>query len=156
VRERERPAGRAVAAAAGQVGTRVTDRGRRGHEGLLTLLSRGHWTGVDGHVPLPWLAISRPWCSSSAVRGSGGGDLARRAITAATAIAVPAVAATAMTAVAVLVVVLVPVAAVAAVGSTGWVRRCGGWWPSCRGRSVGVVHRWGSRRTCTIHVDLLQ
>jgi hypothetical protein len=84
-----------------------------------------------------------------------GGGLARIAITAATAIVVSVVA-TAMTAVAVLVVVLVPVDTVAAVATAGWARRRGGWWPGCRGRNIGVEHRWGSRRTCTIHVDLLQ
>jgi hypothetical protein len=74
------------------------------------LLSCGHQAEVDGHVPLPRVAVSRPWRAGSAVRGSGDGGLARRAITAATAVAVPAVVATAMTTVTVLVVVLVPVA----------------------------------------------
>jgi hypothetical protein len=45
VRERERPAGRA-AAAAGRVGARC------GHESLRTLVSCGHRARVDGHVPL--------------------------------------------------------------------------------------------------------
>jgi hypothetical protein len=103
-------------------------------------------------VPLPRVAVSRPWHAGSAVRGSGDGGLARRAITTATAITVPAVVATAMTAIAVLVVILVPVATVA---TAGWARRRGGWWPGYRGRSVGVERRWGSRRICTIHVYLL-
>jgi hypothetical protein len=89
----------------------------------------------------------------SAVRGSGGDGLARRAIPAATTVVVPAVVATAMTAIVVLVVV--PVATVVAVATAGRARRCGGWWPGCRGRSIVVERRWGSRRTCTIHVDLL-
>jgi hypothetical protein len=104
-------------------------------------------------VLLPQVVISQPWHVGSAVRGSGGGGLARRAIMATTAVVVPAVVATAI---AVLVVVLVPVATVAAVATVGWARRHGGWWPSCRGRSVGVERRWGSQKTCTIHVDLLQ
>jgi hypothetical protein len=66
------------------------------------LLSCGHRVGVDGHVPLPRVTVSRPWRVSSTVRGSGGGGLARRAITVATAVAVPAVVATAMTVVVVL------------------------------------------------------
>jgi hypothetical protein len=95
-------------------------------------------------VPLPWVAVSRLCRAGSAVRGSGDGGLVRRAITTATAIAIPAVVAIAITAVAVLVVVLVPVATVAAVATAGWARRRGGWWPGCRGRSVGVERRWGS------------
>jgi hypothetical protein len=71
-------------------------------------MSCGHRTSIDGHVPLPRVAISRPWHAGSAIRGSGGGGLARRAITAATAVVVPAVVATSMTVVAVLVIVLVP------------------------------------------------
>jgi hypothetical protein len=133
VREREWPVGRATTAAdAGRVGTWVTDRG------------------------LAWVAVSRPWHADSAIRGSGDGGLARRAITTATAVAVPAVVATAMIAVAVLLVVLVPVATVAAVAITGWARRRGGWCHGCWGRSIGVEHRWGSRMICTIHVVLLQ
>jgi hypothetical protein len=122
---------------------------------MRTLLSCGHQAGVDGDVPLPQVAISQPWRAGSAVRGSGDGDRARRAVTATTAVAVPAVVATAMTTVAVLVVVLVPVVTVAAVATAGWARRRGGWWPGCWGRSVSVKRRWGSRRSCTIHVDLL-
>jgi hypothetical protein len=78
--------------------------------------------------------------------------LARRAITATIVVVVTAVVATAMAAVA----VLVPVATVVVVAASGWARRCGGRWLGCRGHSVGVEHRWGSRMTCTIHVDLLQ
>jgi hypothetical protein len=107
---------------------------------MWTLLSCGHRAGVDGHVPLPRVAVSRPWRASSAIRGSGDGGLARRAITAAIAVVVPAIIATTMTAVAVLIVVLVPVATVA---TAGWVRRRGGWWPGCRGRSVGVERLLG-------------
>jgi hypothetical protein len=73
----------------------------------------------------------------------------------ATTIVVPVAVATVMIVVAVLVVVLVPVATVAAVATARQVRRLGGWWPGCRGRSVSVERRWGSRRTYTIHVDLL-
>jgi hypothetical protein len=47
-------------------------------------------------VPLPRVAVSRPWHAGSAVRGSGGGGLAKRVITAATAVVVPTVVATAM------------------------------------------------------------
>jgi hypothetical protein len=111
------------------------------------LLSCGHRAGVDGHVHLPWVAVSRPWRVGSAVRGIGDGGLARRAITAAIAVVA--------TTIAVLVVVLVSVATVAAVATARWARRRGGWWPGCRGRSVGVECHWGSRRICTIHVDLL-
>jgi hypothetical protein len=113
----------------------------------------GHRAGVDGHVPLPRVVVSRPWCAGSVVRGSGDGGLARRAITAATAVVVPAVVAATMTAIVVLVVVLVPMATVA---TAGWARRRGGWWPGCRGHNVGVERRWGSRSIYTIHVDLLQ
>jgi hypothetical protein len=107
-------------------------------------------------VPLPRVAVSQPRRAGSAVRGSGGSGLARRAITAATVIAVPAIVATSVTVVVVLVVVLVLVATVAAIATARWARRCAGWWPGCRGCSVGVERRWGSRRNCTIHVDLLQ
>jgi hypothetical protein len=75
---------------------------------------------------------------------------------AATAIVVSVVIATAMTAVVVLVVVLVPMATIADVSIDGWVRQHGGRWPGCWGRNIGVEHCWGSRRICTIHVDLLQ
>jgi hypothetical protein len=92
------------------------------------LLSYGHWAGVDDHVPLPQVTVSQPWHAGSAVRGSGGGGLARRAIIAATAIV-----ATAMTTIVVLDVVLVPVATVATVATAGPARWRGGWWPSCRG-----------------------
>jgi hypothetical protein len=47
-------------------------------------------------VPLPRVAVSRPWHAGFAVRGSGGGGLARRVITAATAVVVPTVVATTM------------------------------------------------------------
>jgi hypothetical protein len=120
------------------------------------LLSCGHQAEVDGHVPLPRVAVSRPWSVGSAVRGSGDGGLARRAITAAAAVAVPAVVATAMTTVTVLVVVLVPVATVAAIATVGWARRHGGCWPGCQGHSIGVEHRWGNPTIYTIHADLLQ
>jgi hypothetical protein len=60
-----------------------------------------------------------------------------------------------MTAVVVLVLVLVLVATVAAIATAGQARRRGGWWPGYWGRIVGVERRWGNRRTCTIHVDLL-
>jgi hypothetical protein len=107
-------------------------------------------------VPLPRVGVSWPWCAGSIVRGSGGGGLARRAITAATAIAVPTIVATSMTVVVVLGVVLVLVATVVAVDTTGRARRREGWWPGCWGHSVSVECRWGSQRTYIIHVDLLQ
>jgi hypothetical protein len=107
-------------------------------------------------MPLPRVAVSWPWHAGSVVRGSGDYGLARRAITAATVVVVRTVVATAMTAIAVLLVVLVLVATVAVVATAGWVRRRGEWWPGCRGRSIGVECRWGSRRICTTHVDLLQ
>jgi hypothetical protein len=94
---------------------------------MRTLLSFGHRVGVDDHVPLPWVTVSWPWRAGSAIRGSGGGGLARRAITVATAVV-----ATAMTTVAVFVVVLIPVATVAAIATAGRVRRRGGWWLGCR------------------------
>jgi hypothetical protein len=86
---------------------------------MQTLLSCGHRAGVDGHVPLPRVVVSRPWRAGSTIRGSGDGGLARRASAAATAVVVPVVVAIAMTAVAVLIVVLVPVATVAAIVATG-------------------------------------
>jgi hypothetical protein len=151
VRERERPAGREVVVA-GRVGTQVTDRGPAW---LRTLMSCGHRARVDGHVPLPRVTVSRPWHAGSAVRGSGDGGLARRAITTATTIVVPVVVTTAMAVVAVLIAVLVSMATVAAVATAGWARRHGRWWPGCWGHNVVVEHRWGSRMICTIHVDLL-
>jgi hypothetical protein len=107
-------------------------------------------------VPLPRVAIIRPWHAGSTVIGSGGGGLARRAITATTVVVVPAVVATTMTAIVVLVVVLVPVATVSAVATAGWARWCGGWWPGCWGLDIGVECCWGNRRIHTIYVDLLQ
>jgi hypothetical protein len=59
-----------------------------------------------------------------------------------------------MTVVAVLVV-LVPVATVAAIAATRRARRRGVRRPGCWWCSIGVERRRGSRRTCTIHVDLL-
>jgi hypothetical protein len=94
-------------------------------------------------MPLPWVAISRPLHVGFAIRGSGDGGLARRAIMAATTIVVLAIVTTTMTAVAVLIVVLVSMVTIATVATAGWVRQCGGWWPGCQGRSVGVERRWG-------------
>jgi hypothetical protein len=108
------------------------------------LLSCEHQAGVDGHVPLPRVDVSRSWRAGFAVRGSGDGGLTRRAITAATAIVVPTVVVTAMTTIAVLVVFLVPVATAAAIATVGWARWRGGWWPDCRGCTIGVERHWGS------------
>jgi hypothetical protein len=105
---------------------------------------------------LTQVAVGRPWCVGPAVGTSGGGGLARRATTASAAVAVLAVVAAAITAIAVFVVVLVPVAIGAVVSVIGWTRRrgrrCLGHW----GRSVGVEHRRGSRRSGTVYVNLLQ
>jgi hypothetical protein len=101
---------------------------------MWTLLSCGHRAGVDGHVPLPQVVVSRPWRAGSTVRGSG-------LATVATAVVVPIIVAIAMTAVAVLVVVLIPVATVVTVATAGRARRHGGCLPGCRGRNVGVEHR---------------
>jgi hypothetical protein len=95
-------------------------------------------------VPLPRVAVSRSWHADSAVRGSGGDGLARRAIIATIAVVVPAAVANAMTTVVVLIVVLVPVTTVAVVATAGRARRHGGRWPGCRERSVGVERRWDS------------
>jgi hypothetical protein len=104
-------------------------------------------------VPLPQVAVSRPWHVGFAIRGSGDGGLARRASAAATAVVVPAVVATTMIAIVIIVVVLVPVATVAAIAATGRARQHGGRRPECRGRNVGVERHRGSQRTCTIHVE---
>jgi hypothetical protein len=79
---------------------------RCGHEGLQTLLSSGHRTGVHSHVPLPRVAVGLPRCIGSAVGTSGGGGLARRATTTSVVIAVLAVVAAAITTIAVFVVVV--------------------------------------------------
>jgi hypothetical protein len=102
------------------------------------------------------VAISQPQCVGSTIGASGGGGLARRPIVASIAIVVLAVVATTIAVVVVFVVVFVPVATVATVVATGRARRCGGWWLGYRGCSIGVEHHRGSRRTHTIHVDLLQ
>jgi hypothetical protein len=129
---------------------------RCGHEGLRTLLSSGHGAGVHSHVPLPRVAVGRPQCVGPAIGTSGGGGLARRAITASAASAVLAVVATAISAIVVFVVILGPVAIGAAVASMRWVRRRGRRWLGRRGRNVGVERRWGSLRPGTVHVKLLQ
>jgi hypothetical protein len=116
------------------------------------LLSSGYGAGVYGHVPLPRVAVNRLLRVCSTVGASGGGGLARRATAASTAGVVLVVAATTAV-VAVFVVVFVPVATVAATGRVG---QRGGRWLGRRGRIVGVEHRRGSRRTRTIHVDILQ
>jgi lysylphosphatidylglycerol synthetase-like protein (DUF2156 family) len=128
---------------------------RRGHEGLWTLLSSGYGTRVNGHVPLPRVAISWPRCTRPDVGASGGGGLAKGATMAATVVAVLAVVAAAIAAVAVSVVVLVPVSAVTVVAATGRARRRGGRRLGHRGCSVGFERHRSSRRTRTIHVDLL-
>jgi hypothetical protein len=129
---------------------------RCGHEGLQTLLSSEHGGGVHSHVPLPRVAVGRPQCVGPAVRTSGGGGLARRAITTSAAGAVLAVVATAITAIVVFIVILGPVATGAAVASIRWARRCGRRWLGRRGRNVGVERRRGSLRPGTVHVKLLQ
>jgi hypothetical protein len=127
-----------------------------GHKGLRTLLSSGHGAGVHSHVPLPQVAAGRPWCVCPTVGTSGGCGLARRATTDSAAIVVLAVVAAAITAIAVFVVVLVLVATGATVSVIGRARWQGRQWLGCRGRSVGVEHRRGSRRPGTVHVNLLQ
>jgi hypothetical protein len=136
-----------------EAGRRV--EARCGHEGLRTLLSNGHGAGVHSHVPLPRVAVGRSRCVGPAVGTNGGGGLARRATTASAAITVLAVVAAAITAIAVFVV-LVPVATSAAVSAIGRARRRGRRWLGCRGRSVGVERRRGSRGPGTVHVNLLQ
>jgi hypothetical protein len=128
---------------------------RCGHEGLRTLLSNGHGAGVHSHVPLSRVAVGRPRCVGPTVGTNGGGGLARRATTASAAIALLAVVAAAITAIAVFVV-LVPVATGAAVSAIGWARRRGRRWLGRLGRSGGVERRRGSRRSGTVHVNLLQ
>jgi hypothetical protein len=134
-----------------EAGRRV--EARRDHEGLRTLLSSRHGAGVHSHVPLPRVAVGRPWCVGPAVGTSGGGGLARRATTTSASAAV--VAATIIT-IAVFIVVLVPVATGATIFAIGQARRCGRWWLGRRGRSVGVERHWGSWRPGTVHVILLQ
>jgi hypothetical protein len=101
------------------------------------------------------VVISRPRHARPAVRGSGGGGLAKGATTAATTIVVLAVVAAALAAVAVSVVVLVlvPVSTIAATGRARW---CGGQRLGRGGHNVSVERRRSSRRTHTIHVDLLE
>jgi hypothetical protein len=67
-------------------------------------------------VPLPRVAVGRPWCVGPAVGTSGGGGLARRSITTSVASVVLAVVAAAITAIVVFVVILRPIAAVATRG----------------------------------------
>jgi hypothetical protein len=117
------------------------------------LLSSGHRGGVHSHVPLPRVAVGRPWCVGPAVGTSGADDLARRATTASATVTVLAVVAAVITAIAVFVVVLVLVATVFTIGRASWRGR---WWLGRRGCSVGVEHRWGSRRPDTVHVNLPQ
>jgi hypothetical protein len=128
---------------------------RCGHEGLRTLLSSGHGAGVHSHVPLPRVAVGRTRCVGPAVGTSGGGGLTRRATTTSTTGAVLAVVAAAITAIAVFVVGLGPVAIGATVAAMGRARRRGRRWLGCWGRNVGVERRRGSRRSGTVHVNLL-
>jgi hypothetical protein len=107
-------------------------------------------------VPLLRVAVGQPRCVGPAVGTSGGGGLARRATTASAASAVLAVVAAAITAVAVFVVILGSVATSATVVAMGRVSRRGRWWLGRWGRNVGVERRWGSRRSSTVHVKLLQ
>jgi hypothetical protein len=87
------------------------------------LFSSGHGAGVQSHVPLPRVAVGRPRCVGPTVGTSGGGGLARKAITASTVIAVLAFVAAAITAIVIFVIVLVPVVTGAAVSAIGWARR---------------------------------
>jgi hypothetical protein len=87
-----------------EAGRRV--EARCGHEGMRTLLSSGHGTGVHCYVPLPRVAVGRPWCVGPAVETSGGGGLARRTTTTPAVGAVLAIVAAAITAIAVFVVIL--------------------------------------------------
>jgi hypothetical protein len=100
---------------------------RCGHEGLRTLLSRGHGTRVNSHVPLPRVAVGQPRCVGPAVGTSGGGGLAARATTASTAVAVLTVVAATITAITVFVVVLVPLGTGAVVSAIGQARLRGRW-----------------------------
>jgi hypothetical protein len=127
-----------------------------GHDGLRTLLSSGHEARVHIHVPLPWVALGRPWCVDPAGETSGSGGLARRATTTTVVVAVLVIVATAITAIAVFVVVLGPVATDATVFAIGRAIRCGRRWLGRRGCNVGVECRRGSRRSGTVHVNLLQ
>jgi hypothetical protein len=129
---------------------------RCGHEGLQTLLSSGHGVRVHSHVPLPRVAIGRPWCVGPAIEISGGGGLARRVTTASAVDAVLAVVVAAITSIAVFVVILGPVATGVAVVAMGWARRCGRRWIGHWGRNVGVEHHRGSQRPGTVYVKLLQ
>jgi hypothetical protein len=104
-----------------------TEPGRRvearcGNEGLQTLLSSGHEARVHNHVPLPQVAIGRPWCIGPVIGTSGGGGLARRATTTSTTVVVLAVVATAIISIVVFVVVLVPVATGATIFAIGRAR----------------------------------
>jgi hypothetical protein len=69
------------------------------------LLSSGYGARVYGHVPLPRVAVSRPWCIGSAIGASGGGGLVGRATTASITVVVLAVVATTIAAVTVFIVV---------------------------------------------------
>jgi hypothetical protein len=137
-----------------EAGRRV--EARCGHEGLWTLLSNRHRDGVHSHVFLPWVVIGRPWCIGPAVKTSGGRGLARRATTTSVTIAILVVVAATITVIMVFVVVLVLIATSVMVSTIGCTRQLGRWWLGCRGCSVGVEHRRGSRRPGTVHVNLLQ
>jgi hypothetical protein len=123
---------------------------------MRTLLSSEHGAGVHSHVPLPRVAIGRPWCVGPAVETSEGGGLARRATTTSAAGVVLTVVSTASTAIAVFVVILGPVDTGTTVAAMGRARRRGRQGLGRRGRNVGVEHRRGSRRSGTVHVKLLQ
>jgi hypothetical protein len=75
------------------------------------LLSSGHRARVHSHVPLPQVAVGRARCVGPTVGTSGGGGMARRAITPSIAGVVLAIVAAAITAITVFVVILGLVAA---------------------------------------------
>jgi hypothetical protein len=153
----ERPASTAAAAAAvARTGSRETRRGPVWPRRPTDAAVQRARARIHSHVPLPRVAVGRPRCVGPAVGTSGGGGLARRATTASAAVAVLVVVAVAITAIVVFVVVLVLVATGTAVSAIERARRHGRWWLGRRGHNVGVECRQGSRRTGTVHVNLLQ
>jgi hypothetical protein len=107
-------------------------------------------------VPLPRVAVGRPWCVGAAIKISGSGGLARRVTTTSAVDAVLTLVAAAITSIAVFVVILGPVATGVAVVAMGRARRRGRQWLGRWGRNVGVEHHRGSQRPGTVYVKLLQ